>query len=196
MTVRDGDERDNGHQQTPAENGMWIFILGDMSVFALFFGAYLWSFGEHRDEFVVDAQDLMLSLGLINTLILLSSSYAVVRALDAFRGSRDAEARRMLVWALIGAGSFALIKITEYTLEVRSGNGLTTSKFFMYYFVLTGLHLMHVAIGSALLLVWMRSIRGRGGFSRGWAEGVAGYWHMVDLLWILIFSFFYIGSHA
>lgn len=181
----------------PAEPWLWIFILGDMSIFALFFGAYLWALSENRQAFISDASDLVLSLGFANTLVLLSSSYAVARAVQAHRAGNFGSVRRMLAWALTAAGVFAAIKLIEYGMEVIDGNGLTSSPFFMYYFVLTGLHLMHVAIGSILLVTWRRSLRdGSSHHSSRWAESVAGYWHMVDLLWLLIFSFVYIGSRS
>lgn len=184
-------------RRLPAEQGMWLFLLADMSVFALFFGAYLWELGESRQAFMRSAGDLLLPLGLLNTLLLLSSSYAVVRAVDADRRDDLAASRRMLAWALAGAALFMLVKLIEYAMELAAGHGLTSSPFFSYYFVLTGLHLMHVVIGSGLLVAWRRSLRSPGGrHSSRRVESVAGYWHMVDLLWLLIFSFVYIGSNA
>lgn len=186
-----------GKKPMPAEPWMWIFILGDMSIFALFFGAYLWALSENRQAFISDASDLVLSLGFANTLVLLSSSYAVARAVQAHRVGNSGSTRQWLGWALVAAAAFAAIKLIEYGMELVEGNGLTSSPFFMYYFVLTGLHLMHVAIGSLLLIVWRRSLRDRSSLhSSRWTESVAGYWHMVDLLWLLIFSFVYIGSSS
>ncbi len=183
--------------RTPVETWFWIFILADMSIFALFFGAYLWEFGIHREAFILDAEALSMPLGLINTLVLLTSSYVVVTAVHAHRRDDLTETRRRLAWALTGAAAFAVIKLTEYAFEIANGHSLTSSTFFMYYFVLTGLHLMHVAIGASLLAVWFRSLhKNAAACSREWAESAAGYWHMVDLLWLLIFSFLYIGSHG
>lgn len=183
--------------QPPAEPWFWAFILADMSVFALFFGAYLWTFGNDSDNFRRDATSLLLPLGVTNTLVLLASSYLVVRAVRYHRAALHAKSRRYLNWALGGGAIFVIVKSSEYAIEVVHGHGLTSSPFFMYYFVLTGLHLMHVAIGAVLLGVWRRSlVDGRRSASRRWAESSAGYWHMVDLLWIVIFSFLYIGTHA
>lgn len=168
-----------------------------MSVFALFFGAYLWTFGNDSDSFRRDAASLILPLGVTNTVVLLASSYLVVRAVRYHRAALHVMSRRCLNWALAGAAVFVFIKSGEYAIEVANGHGLTSSPYFMYYFVLTGLHLMHVAIGSVLLGVWQRSLHpGRLPASRRWAESSAGYWHMVDLLWIVIFSFLYVGTHA
>lgn len=184
-----------GTHREPAEPWLWIFLLGDMSIFALFFGAYLWAFSGNRAAFAADAASLVLPLGLLNTLILLTSSYFIAGAVRAHRNGDLGGSHRLLSWTLGSAAAFALVKLVEYALESMDGHGLISSPFFMYYFVLTGLHLMHVAIGSILLVAWRRSLRARSGLcSCATAEGIAGYWHMVDLLWIVIFSFLYIGS--
>lgn len=184
----------------PSERWMWFFILGDMSIFALFFGAYLWTLGGNREAFMGEAANLVLALGLINTLILLSSSYSVARAVHAYRNGDFALTRKMLGWSLAAAAAFVGIKVIEYGMEIADGHGLTTSAFFMYYFVLTGLHLMHVFIGSIFLINWRLSLRNISADSdrpsHNWVESVGGYWHMVDLLWLLIFSFVYIGSSS
>jgi nitric oxide reductase NorE protein len=181
----------------PAEPWLWIFILADMSIFALFFVAYLWSFSDNRAAFVADAVNLSLPLGLLNTLILLTSSYLVVQAVRAHRCRELESSRRLLGWTLVASAAFAAVKIGEYGMELMNGNGLTSSAFFMYYYVLTGLHLMHVTIGSVLLIAWRQSlVHESGPYAATTAESLAGYWHMVDLLWIVIFSFLYIGSHV
>lgn len=187
---------DAQQRRLPAETWLWGFLLADMTVFAMFFGAYLWDFGEDRTGFVADASHLIVPLGLVNAVVLLTSSYFVVRAVQVHRAGRDP--RRWLTLTLVGSACFTLIKFTEYGLEIAGGHSLTSSTFFTYYFVLTGLHLMHVAIGSTLLVVWRRSWRpaAEKPVSTRFAEGAAGYWHMVDLLWIIIFSLVYIGSHG
>lgn len=179
----------------PAELGFWFFVLGDMTVFAVFFGAYLWELGGDRDGFAAEASNLVVGLGLLNTLILLASSYAVVRAVLAQRTGDLDLAGRMVSRALAGGGVFVAVKLAEYALEISDGHAINSSTFFGYYFVLTGLHLMHVAIGSVLLVSWRRGlVQGRS--SIRWGEAAGGYWHMVDLLWLVIFSIVYIGTHA
>ena len=184
-----------GRPTGPAEPWLWGFILADMSVFAMFFIAYLWDFGSDRPAFVAEASHLVVALGVVNALVLLTSSFLVVRAVQTHRAGGDP--RGALAGALLLSACFAVVKIAEYTLEIGDGHTLTSSTFFTYYYALTGLHLMHVAIGTVLLVVWRRSTRpGARRVSIPFVEGAAGYWHMVDLLWILIFSFVFIGSHA
>ena len=177
-----------------SDTAFWGFIFADMTVFVAFFVAYLWQFGDNRDEFRSEASHLVMWLGLVNAVVLLTSSYFVVRAVQNLRAGVDA--RVLLGGALTSAATFAMVKSVEYAIEIGAGHTMTSSTFFMYYYVLTGLHLMHVAIGSILLTVWWRGERAGRVVGQRFAESAAGYWHMVDLLWILIFSFVYIGSHA
>jgi nitric oxide reductase NorE protein len=94
------------------------------------------------------------------------------------------------------AAVFAGLKAFEYYSAISSGHTPSTGTFFTFYFVLTGLHLLHVIVGTALLLVWQAMLKRR----RSWtgsqkvAEGIASYWHMVDFLWVAIFTLVYLVS--
>jgi nitric oxide reductase NorE protein len=184
----------DGH--TPGEAGLWIFILGDMTLFAAILIVFLW---ERRSDPVVfeeSAHQLIQPIGAANTLVLVLSSYLVVRAVFAHRGGRYPQARRLVAGAVSCAAVFAGLKAFEYYSEISSGHTPSSGTFFTFYFVLTGLHLLHVIVGTALLLVWQAMLKRR----RSWtgsqkvAEGIASYWHMVDLLWVAIFTLVYLVS--
>jgi nitric oxide reductase NorE protein len=186
-----------GRRRLPAEPGLWGFLLADMTVFAGFFAFYLWSLGDSRAAFAADASQLIVPLGLINTLVLLASSWTVVRAVRAHSAGDWHAARTWLRLTLVGAAAFVVIKFSEYGVEIAHGHTMMSSGFFMFYFVLTAMHLMHVTIGTGLVTRWYHSLRPGGRpASLLWSESAAGYWHMVDLLWLIIFSFLYIGSHS
>lgn len=92
---------------------------------------------------------------------------------------------------------FAVLKITEYVAEVGAGYTPGTNLFFTYYFVLTGIHLPHVLIGALLLFSLWRGLRGpKPGISAGFAEGAGICWHMVDLLWVVLFPLLYLSRLA
>ncbi len=180
----------------PGEAGLWIFILGDMTLFAAILIVFLW---ERRSDPVVfeeSAHQLIQPIGAANTLVLVLSSYLVVRAVFAHRGGRYPHARRLVAAAVGCAAVFAGLKAVEYYTEISSGHTPSSGMFFTFYFVLTGLHLLHVIVGTALLLVWQSMLKRR----RPWtgsqkvAEGIASYWHMVDLLWVAIFTLVYLVS--
>jgi nitric oxide reductase NorE protein len=189
----------DGH--TPGEAGLWIFILGDMTLFAAILIVFLWERRSDPAVFEESAHQLIQPIGAVNTLVLLLSSYLVVCAVFAHRGGRYPQARRLVAGAVSCAAVFAGLKAFEYYSAISSGHmssGHMSSSgtFFTFYFVLTGLHLLHVIVGTALLLVWQTMLKRR----RPWtgsqkvAEGIASYWHMVDLLWVAIFTLVYLVS--
>ena len=183
-----------GH--TPGEAGLWIFILGDMTLFAAILIVFLWDRRSDPVVFEESAHQLIQPIGAVNTLVLLLSSYLVVRATYAHRGGRHPQARRLVAGAVGCAAVFAGLKAFEYYSAISSGHTPSTGTFFTFYFVLTGLHLLHVIVGTALLLVWQAMLKRRGSWtgSQKVAEGIASYWHMVDLLWVAIFTLVYLVS--
>lgn len=182
----------------PAEPGLWVFVLGDMTVFGWFFLVFMWERRHDRAVFADSVNKLYQPIGVVNTLVLLLGSFLVVLALQANRQGRRARCRRFLVGAASCGGAFATLKAVEYSLEISSGHTPGENAFFVFYFALTGIHLLHVLIGTALLFSWSRRVRrGREWIrDRAFAESAAVYWHMVDLLWIVIFTLIYLVSQS
>lgn len=180
----------------PGEAGLWIFLLGDMTLFAAIMLVFLWDRRSQPKVFTESAHQLLQPIGAINTLVLLLSSYLVVRALAAHRAASHTSAKRLLAGAIGCAAVFAALKAVEYTSEISAGHTPATGTFFTFYFVLTGLHLLHVVVGSALLLVWRAALTRQRPWAKaqGLTEGIACYWHMVDLLWVAIFAIVYLVS--
>jgi nitric oxide reductase NorE protein len=172
-----------------------VLILGDMTIFVLFFSAFLQARGVEPDIFRASQAQLTPGIAFLNTIILLTSSWAVVMALQAVRRSQLRDAQRLLILALICGAGFIGLKGLEYAEKIAHGIGPTTNNFFMYYFVVTGLHLGHVVVGMTVLSFALRRA-GRGvvytpGNVRAFESGAA-YWHMVDLLWVVIVPLFYL----
>ncbi len=182
----------------PGEPGIWIFILGDMTVFGVFFTVFVVELRKDRDLFAESSALLHPAIGMTNTLVLLISSYLVVLAIHWHRQGQLERSNRALSRALGCALLFAALKTLEYTLEIQAGHSPASNIFFMLYFAFTGVHLMHVTIGATLLTVWRRKVRRRARWddSRVFAESAATFWHMVDLLWIVLFALFYLVSAA
>lgn len=179
------------HRHIPGEAGLWVFLLGDMIMFSVFFAFIAVLHGRHPTMFRVSQQALHPDLGLLNTLLLLIASALVARGLRQLRAGRPA---RTLPWALSCALGFAAVKGCEYALVIHDGHTPSSNDFFMYYFVFTGIHLAHLAIGLGALTVLIVLSR-QPTPSRGRllvAEGAAAYWHMVDLLWLVLFPLFYL----
>jgi nitric oxide reductase NorE protein len=182
----------------PGDSGVWTFIIADMGAFALFFLIFTVGRVSAPALFEQSRQHLDLNLGLFNTLILLTSSLFMVRSVEAARaGVRAAVIRNLALTMLIGSG-FAVTKIIEYAAKAHAGIGLTTNEFFTYYFVFTGIHFLHFLIGIGALTMMLVKAR-RDALDakfQTWIESVGCYWHMVDLLWIMLFPMIYLQRAA
>ncbi|NKI16584.1 cytochrome c oxidase subunit 3 family protein [Spongiibacter sp. KMU-166] len=165
-----------------------------MLMFALLFGVY----GYYRQEDIATFDSSQASLNkiysVINTVLLLSSSLLVVLALRHCRRAKVGSAPILLLSASACGIAFLTLKIMEYREKFASGISLNTNEFFMYYFVLTGLHSIHVVIGIVILFYMFMLCRRKNLSDKHISvmESGASYWHMVDLLWIVIFPLLYL----
>ena len=178
----------------PGEVGLWVFIFGDMTVFGAMLITSMVESRHERPVFATSSASLHQPLGATNTMLLLVSSLLVVLAARSHRAQDAAAAGRLLTGALFCAGGFVALKAVEYSVEVGGGHDPSTNLFFTFYFVLTGLHLVHVLIGVGLLLTWRTKTRRQRSWieSSAFVESASSYWHMVDLLWIAIYSLLYL----
>lgn len=182
-------------KRIPGEEGTWIFIFGDMLVFAVFFVVFLQARISNPDQFTIDQADLNQNFGAINTVLLLISSLFVVLGVRAVKsGTYRHLAPRFIVGAWLCGAGFLAIKAVEYAEKIQHGITPQTSDFFMYYFILTGLHAFHLVIGLVVLVVLVvlsrKSEMTKNQFS--FFEGGACFWHMVDLLWIVLFPLIFL----
>ncbi|MGJ6123854.1 cytochrome c oxidase subunit 3 [Mycolicibacterium sp. Y3] len=187
-------EAEKPERRLPAEEGVWVFLFGDMTVFAVLFGVFLYYRGQDPGLYNDSQLALNQTFGVFNTLVLLTSSLLVVTAVRAVRKNAHQLARRLIFGAMACGGIFVVNKAIEYGVKISHDLVPTTNQFFMYFYVMTGLHLFHVAIGLALLGFMAKLTRkpvlvGR---ERDYLEGAACFWHMVDLLWIVIFPLLYL----
>ena len=178
----------------PGDLAIWIFILAELGAFAAFFGAYAFTRMQHVALFNQYQLSLDKTAALINTFALITSSYFVVRALAAIREDDSRACVRWLV-AAIGLGFlFLIVKSQEYAHHIEAGIRLSTNKFYMFYISLTFFHFMHVIMGMVILAAVALKAR-RGGYSAEQHTGVetgASYWHMVDLVWLILFPLVYV----
>jgi nitric oxide reductase NorE protein len=174
--------------------GILTFVIADLTVFAMLFTGFMVDRSAQLALFNHSAATLNFHLGILNMLILVSSGLCVVFAVTAAREGRVIAVRNWVLAAfLVGAG-FGVSKFVEYADKFAHGIGMQTNDFYMYYFALTGAHLLHFIAGmAALVFIWWRSFRRvpDAGFCNK-VEAVGLYWHMVDLLWIFIFPLLYV----
>jgi nitric oxide reductase NorE protein len=190
VTASTAEVTPNHGTHVPGEAGIWLLLFGDLSVFAVLFMVYLRRRGQNRELFAQSQEALNRSFGALNTIVLLTSSLLVVFGLRAFRSDRwrHLTARLTLTGATVGT-LFVVIKIVEYRQKIALNVTPSTNEFFMYYYVMTGLHLVHVVVGLGVLLVLSAVARNPAPTRTQIAfyEGGACFWHMVDLLWVVIF---------
>ncbi|WAJ43431.1 cytochrome c oxidase subunit 3 [Mycobacterium sp. Aquia_216] len=181
-------------RRIPGEEGIWVFVLGDMTVFALFFATFMYSRGKNPEIFARDHAALHVALGTINTVLLLSSSLLVVLAVQRVLAGQREGARRPIAVALGCGVGFVVVKALEWTQLFAARKGVGSGEFFSYYFMFTGIHLLHVLIGLAVLSRLMVVIRQPefGEKQSRLCETGGIFWHMVDLLWVVLFALFYL----
>ena len=180
---------------------VWIIIYIELITFAMLFLGY--AFSRRADVELFNQSQLMLNQtsGFINTIILITSSYFVAKAVQAVKSMDEnnykefnKKASKWLIFALMCGATFLLVKITEFSHIFGEGINLSTNKFFMFYLLLTGFHFMHVMLGSIILFNIFMKTR-KFGYTPTDTRGIesgASYWHMVDLLWIVLFPLIYI----
>jgi nitric oxide reductase NorE protein len=181
-------------RRLPGIEGVWVFVAADLTVFGLFFVSFVRDRGRDPALFEQARQTLDADIGGVNTLILLTSSWFVALAVQAAQAGAARRIPRLLAWAAVCGLAFAVLKVIEYAHKLRAGTSMLTNDFYMYYFTLTGIHLLHVAAGTVILLILWSKARA-GAYGSGNCAGLesgATFWHMVDLLWVVIFPLLYL----
>ncbi len=181
-------------RRLPGVDGIWVFIGADSVIFAILFLSFMQDRLKNPAIFEASRQTLNMHLGGIDTLILLTSSWSVALAVQAMkRDLVDREPLLLLGGAVTGL-MFMVSKAIEYFQKFAHGITPGTNPFFMWYFTLTGIHLIHVVVGTSMLTyLWIRSRRGTyDHLHKAVPESVASYWHLVDLLWIVLFPLLYL----
>lgn len=179
----------------PGQPDMWAFVLFETMVFTAYLGFYLFYRARSPELFLHSQAHLDLHVGVLNTLVLLLSSWSVARCVQSSRARDYPAALRDVVLTVVFAAVFALCKVFEWNRLVRTGHGLDSDDFFTYYFFLTGIHFVHLLIGFVALgiIVYRLRVTRRGASeSQMLVETCATYWHTVDFLWVLIFALLYV----
>ncbi|MDX8151778.1 cytochrome c oxidase subunit 3 [Patulibacter brassicae] len=190
---RDHEAPHAGH--VPGELGTWFFIFADLVIFTALFAAYLHDRDGKAELFTASQAQLEQTLGVVNTVVLLVSSLLVATGVRAFRRGLSTLAVRMFAGAIACGVTFAVVKFFEYRAKVDADIGMLTNEFWTYYFGLTGIHLLHVCIGVGILTYCLLQARRPAidATHRSYVESGATFWHMVDLLWIVLFPLLYLA---
>lgn len=188
------------------KTGMWLFLASEIMMFgALFVGALIF-LTLHPTAFNEGSNSLNWQLGAVNTFFLLTSGLTMGLAVIAAQAGKQSSVRMNLVLSILFASGFLVIKAIEYSAKIEHGtlpgrlwhaHGFTdpfAHTFFGLYFVMTGLHGLHVLIGMGLM-TWALFCSFKVKFTRAYftpIEMVAIYWALVDLVWVFLFPLLYL----
>jgi heme/copper-type cytochrome/quinol oxidase subunit 3 len=170
---------------------VWWFLASEIMVFGGLIASYVvfrlggtgWAEASHH---------LSVTFAAVNTLVLLTSSYTVVRAFVAAEHGDAAGLRLNLGLTVLGGLLFLGIKALEYTTEIRAGFTPSTGIFWSFYYAMTGLHALHVLGGVVVNAVVL--LAGASSLEHPHRVELAGlYWHFVDLVWIFLFPMLYLA---
>ncbi len=190
MRAAEGEEARSAH--IPGGRDIWFFVLFESLIFTSYFCVYLFVRTQHEQAFLLGQSHLLLWLGVIDTIVLLSSSWAVARCVQHARTGQFERARRE---AFLTAGFglvFLILKIVEWVRLIHLGHTFTSSQFFQFYFFLTAIHCVHLVVGFVVLGVLLYQLSSEERRSQVIVETCATYWHSVDFYWVLIFSLLYV----
>jgi cytochrome c oxidase subunit 3 len=200
---------DTAEQQQDASTlGMWVFLVTEMMFFGALFTAYTVYRGWYPAVFAIASTSLNATIGAVNTCVLLLSSFTMVMAVRAGQLGQRKMIVLFLILTLVFGGIFLGVKAYEwhekfvdhhipgqasFKLEGTTQQG-AAKLFFSLYFIMTGLHALHMVIGMGILLNLIFLAK-KGKFSAAYYTpvDVAGlYWHFVDIIWIFLFPLLYL----
>ena len=197
-------------QRETASIGMWIFLITEVMLFGGLFMAFTVYRLSNPHAFDTGSAHMEVLLGSINTAVLICSSFTMALAVYSAEIGNQRRLALFLVGTMIIGAIFLAIKFTEYYLhyqdhkvpgfwfEFSGPDAAKVQMFFVFYFIMTGLHALHMTIGLGVLsvLLFRTSI---GTFSAKYhtAIDLGGlYWHFIDIVWVFLYAIFYIpGLH-
>lgn len=184
--------------------GMWIFLFTELFLFGGLFLVYAVFRSQHHVEFHNAGLELDTFIGTLNTVVLLVSSMTVAMSITAVQKKNQTLALVLLVITALLAGVFMVNKYFEWSHKIHLGifpgspvlENMPHGELLFYglYFMMTGLHALHVVIGVIVLLVAAAKIKEGKVNSENTLllENAGLYWHLVDLIWIFLFPLMYL----
>jgi cytochrome c oxidase subunit 3 len=191
-------------QQETSTLGMWTFLATEVLFFGGLFMAYIIYRTTYPHAFAQGSHHSNLLLGSINTAVLLTSSLTMAFGLHAAQHGQRRRLLAYLAMTLVFGLGFLGIKGIEYYQHISEhfvpgphfapGMARGAQMFFLLYFLMTGLHALHLLIGCGILLVMLWMAR-NGRFSPGYynpLEVTGLYWHFIDVVWVFLYPMFYL----
>lgn len=190
--------------RTGIKIGMWLFLYSEIILFGGLFVLYAAYFHRYPEFFAEGGKELNRVIGAINTIVLLLSSFTVAASITAIQRNNKKQTIGLLVFSIFCGFIFLVNKYFEWGAKIHhdiypNSETLVSGEpginiFFGLYYVITGLHGLHVIIGMILLTISLVYVlAGKVTSSRfSMLDNSGLYWHLVDLIWIFVFPLFYL----
>lgn len=184
--------------------GMWLFLFTELFLFGGLFLIYAVMRTKYAHDFHLGALELNAFIGTTNTVVLLVSSMTVAMSITAIQTNHPSKAFGLILVTVLLAGVFLINKYFEWghkiDLKIYPGSEVMMHlphgeiMFFGLYYIMTGLHALHVIIGAVLLIIVLFKLKSGKINQKHYLlqENAALYWHLVDLIWIFLFPLLYL----
>lgn len=189
------------------KQGVWLFMATEVMMFGGLFVGYFIYRALYPEAWIEGGSLLDWKLGAFNTLVLLFSSFTMAQAVTHTMSGENKKAFNMVIITTLCAFAFMVVKYFEYSGKIHHGlfpavgfwdaaavENEHTRLFLTLYFIMTGLHGIHILVGIGLMF-WLLKRLKNDEFSKNYytsVEGVGLYWHIVDIIWIFLFPLMYL----
>lgn len=177
----------------PGDIALWFFLMAELAVFGILILGFALVRHAEPEMFLAGLEQLHLSAGIINTMTLLTGSF--LAALAVQRTRKGLPVGRFLIATALTGLVYVVVKSSEYIDLYQQGYSLHYDTFFGFYFFATFFHFLHVIAGMVILCLvanWLRQPSSTPDERTRAVENIASYWHMVDIVWIVLFPTLYL----
>lgn len=172
---------------------LWIIIFLELITFGIALVAMVHNAKLEPDVFHNSRLLLNPIYGTVNTLILLTSGFFMALSVQKLKAGKRQKSQKFLVATIVFGLLFLVVKSVEYSSKIDAGLGLGHNTFFTYYWLLTLFHVIHVIVGLVILFsVFFGVKKGKSTTTIEDVEASAAFWHMCDLIWLLLFPIIYL----
>lgn len=172
---------------------MWIIIFLELITFGMALIAFVYYGSENATVFHQSRMELNTAFGTMNTFFLLTSGFFMAIAVHQFKENNVQKSSLFFKLAMLGGFLFLILKSVEYYHKIESGISLDTNMFYTFYWLLTGFHVIHVVMGLVILAWTNYGMRKKNSDTViEDVEACAAFWHMCDLIWLLLFPVIYL----
>ena len=178
----------------PGNKGIWAGICAEFVEFTMMFVIYFVARLNHPEAFKLGPTAIWTTAGVVNTVLMVTSSYFIACAVSAMRAGNTQRSQRWMIAAIITALGYPIMKFHEIGWNLSHDIYGTTGVFFTVYYYTTLNHLIHACWGI-LGMLWVLARMKTNAYSADQHDGLvalASYWHATDIIWLIIFQLFYV----